>query len=77
MSSLNNRKVTVARTHVPIHFVGIGSITSPITKDSAKHLGALELTKVEGGLLIEAKGESLFVPDGNIVSLQLSRQSNG
>lgn len=73
MSKLNDRLVTIARVHAAVHFQDIGSMASPITTDSGGKKGDLELRKVEGGLLIKSKsrGKEMFVPDGNLQSLQL------
>lgn len=71
MSKLNGRLVRIARVHAAVHFEGVGSMTSPITADSAKKKGALELRKVEGGLLLKYGKSEMYVPDGNLQSLQL------
>lgn len=74
MSNVIGRIVTIARFHSAIHFEGVGSLSSPVTPITAKDKGGLVLTKVEGGLLVQAPklNKALFVPDGNIQTLQLA-----
>lgn len=75
MSNVNGRSVTIARFHSSIMMEGVGNLSSPVTPISGRDRsgGGLTLTKVEDGLLIEAKnGSSLFIPNGNIQTLQLA-----
>lgn len=74
MNNPNGRKVVTARTHSPIHVVGVGTLSTPIDANAARNLGAVSMIKVEDGLLIEVKGHEVFVPNGNIISLQLAKE---
>lgn len=68
--SYEGREVSIARVHAPIHMARAGNLTSPITNNSGKMLGGLKMVKVLDGLVISLNGEELFVPNGNIQSLQ-------
>lgn len=75
MSDLNGRKVIIARLHTTLHVQGIGQMGPAIDGNSGKVVGALALTKVADGLLVTGKGVEVFIPNGNIISMQLEPQA--
>lgn len=75
MSSLTGRKVKLVRTHSTVHVIGVGSMGPAIDSNSARVLGALQLTKVEDGVLVKGSTFELFIPNGNIVSMTLEPEN--
>jgi len=71
-NNLTGRSVLQARLHTTLHVQGIGNMGPAVDANSGKLIGALTLTKAPDGLLIAGKGVEVFVPNGNIVSLQLA-----
>lgn len=71
MSSLNGRGVIAVRLHTSSHVVGLGALSSPVTKDSGKQLGKLNLTYHDGGVLVEINKIAHYIPGGNIVGMDL------
>lgn len=76
-----SRKVIHARLHTIIHLPTVGQMGPAIDADSAKVKGAMEITKESDGILIKGKsprGDSFeaFVPNGNIVCLQLAPETS-
>jgi hypothetical protein len=72
MSSLNGRTVIAVRLHTSSHVVGLGALSSPVTKESGKSLGKLNLTYQDGGVLVELKNIAHYIPGGNIVGMDLA-----
>lgn len=75
MLSLNGRDVLLVRLHVPTHVAGIGNVGPAVDKNSGKILGSAVITRVDGGVLFQARGVEAFFPDSNIVSMQLAPES--
>lgn len=75
MLNLDGRKVLVARVHEAIHVNGVGQISNPITKDSLKFLGSLELLKDKDGLYIRGKGFEVLVPTSNVISMSFELEA--
>jgi hypothetical protein len=70
-NAYNGRKVSIARLHTILHVPGLGQLGPAVTPDSGKLLGSATLTKVPDGLMFVCKGIEVFVPNGNIISMQL------
>ena len=67
---LNGRKCKIVRIHSTVHFNGVGQLGPAIDINSAKLLGSMALTKVEGGVHLKSATLEGFIPDGNIISVE-------
>lgn len=66
MKTLNGRKVTLVRLAESTHAPGLGSIGPAVDNNSGKMLGAMTMTRTEGGVFCQTKGVSFEIPIGNI-----------
>lgn len=71
MSTLNGRKVKIARLQTVAHAPGLGQIGPAIDENSGKTLGAAELRYFDGGVLFKCKGCEMYIPGGNVINMVL------
>lgn len=69
--SLIGRKVTIARLHATVHLEQAGEVKDVLTEAGKNNL-KFDMTRVEGGLHLVYGGREVFIPDGNIKSLQFA-----
>lgn len=75
MLNLNGRKVKLARVHALLHVFGVGQIGPVLDANCGKTMGSVELFKVEGGVYLKGKTFEVYVPDGNLISVQFESES--
>jgi hypothetical protein len=75
MQNLNGRRVKIARVHALLHVNGVGQIGPVLDANCGKVLGAVELYKVDGGVYLKSKTFEVYVPDGNIISVQFEPET--